>query len=64
MVSIDIRHPEKNTSKDDGVEDSNKGDAQHNPEGDKGDLPGPENNSIKYYTRINMKEILSKAIPI
>ena len=41
LVSIDIRHPEEDSSEDDGVEDSHQWDTEDYPEGDEGDLPGP-----------------------
>ena len=38
---IHIRHPKEDPSEDDGVEDAHQGDAEHDPQGDEGDLPGP-----------------------
>ena len=38
---IDVRHPEEDPGEDDGVEDAHQGDAEHDPQGDEGDLPGP-----------------------
>ena len=41
MVSVDIGHAQKDAGEDDGVEDTHQGDAEHYPERDEGDLPGP-----------------------
>ena len=41
VILIDIRHPEEDPGEDDGVEDADQGDAEDNPQGDEGDLPGP-----------------------
>ena len=36
---VDVGHPKENPGEDDGVEDAHQGDAEHDPEGDEGDLP-------------------------
>ena len=41
MVGVDVRHPQQDAGEDDGVEDADQGDAEHDPEGDEGYLPGP-----------------------
>ena len=53
LVSIDIRHPEEDPSEDDGVEDTHQGDAEHYPEWDEGDLPGPGDNAATKGSAIN-----------
>ena len=38
---IHVRHSEEDPGEDDGVEDTHQGDAEDDPQGDEGDLPGP-----------------------
>ena len=38
---INVWHSEEDASEDDGVEDTHQGDAEDDPQGDEGDLPGP-----------------------
>ena len=41
MVGVDVGHPQQDAGEDDGVEDTHQGDAEHDPERDEGNLPGP-----------------------
>ena len=45
MVRVNVRHPQEDPREDDGVEDADQGDAEHDPQGDEGDLPGPRNDT-------------------
>ena len=45
MVRVNVRHPQEDPREDDGVEDTDQGDAEHDPQGDEGDLPGPRNDT-------------------
>ena len=39
LVGVDVGHPQQDAGEDDGVEDAHQRDAEHDPEGDEGDLP-------------------------
>ena len=47
MVGVDVGHPQQDAGEDDGVEDAHQRDAQHDPEGDEGDLPGPGDDAVQ-----------------
>ena len=47
MVGVDVGHPQQDAGEDDGVEDAHKRDAEHDPEGDEGDLPGPGDDAVQ-----------------
>ena len=47
MVGVDVGHPQQDAGEDDGVEDAHQGDAEHDPEGDEGDLPGPGDDAVE-----------------
>ena len=64
LVSIDIRHPEENPSEDDGVEDTHQGDAEHDPERDEGNLPGPGDDAEHRDGGDGAWEELEKAYPL
>jgi len=47
LVGVDVGHPQQDAGEDDGVEDAHKRDAEHDPEGDEGDLPGPGDDAVQ-----------------
>ena len=47
LVGIHVRHPQQDAREDDGVEDAHQGDAEDDPEGDEGDLPGPGDDAVQ-----------------
>jgi len=51
VILIDIRHPEEDPGEDDGVEDTHQRDAEHDPQGDEGDLPGPGDDVVKFESK-------------
>ena len=47
LVGVHVRHPQQDAREDDGVEDAHQGDAEDDPEGDEGDLPGPGDDAVE-----------------
>ena len=52
---VDVGHPKENPGEDDGVEDAHQGDAEHDPEGDEGDLPWPGDDAAEQMKIITEK---------
>ena len=58
MVSIDIGHAQEDAGEDDGVEDTHQGDAEHDPQRDEGDLPGPgDDAATQWMSDINIMDV-------